>query len=74
MAPTVRRAVTVLRANADLNPHEPDLRKPADGDAVPIPPHEISAGQAMIAICPRGTAPNTPWLLSAEFLRVGGGV
>ena len=66
----VRRAVTVPRSNADLNPHGPDVRKPADGDAVPIPPHEISAGQAMIAMCPRGELQltyTTPVALTAEF-------
>jgi hypothetical protein len=53
---------------ADLNPYEPDLRKPADGDAVPIPPHKISAGQAMIAMCPSGDCTKKPMAAHGEVL------
>jgi hypothetical protein len=71
-----RRAVTVLRSNADLNPHEPDLRKPADGDAVPISPHKIPAGQAMIAMCPRTDTHLTYMIniaMKTEFSLAAGG-
>jgi hypothetical protein len=46
--------VTVPRPEPDLNPHAPDLRKPAAPDSASALSHDISAGQVTITMCPRG--------------------
>jgi len=46
--------VTISRPGPDLNPHEPDLRKPAQPGPRWTLSHEISTGQAMLVMCPRG--------------------
>ena len=53
MLPSGDSDVTVRRFGPDLNRHGPDLRKPAQPDPRWTLSHEISAGQAMLAMCPR---------------------
>ena len=51
----VRGAVNVLRPVPDLNTHGPDLGKPVVLDSALVVSYNVSAGQLMIAMCPRGT-------------------
>jgi hypothetical protein len=44
--------VTVPRPEADLNPHDPDLREPATSDTAQALPNDIFTGQIMITMCP----------------------
>jgi hypothetical protein len=53
LASTGPAAVTVSQSGSDLNPHSPDLRKPSAGDPAEVLANGISAGQAMIMMCPR---------------------
>jgi hypothetical protein len=46
--------VTISRPGPDLNPHGPDLRKPVKLGPRWTLSHGISAGQALLAMCPRG--------------------
>src|SRR3974390_3416756 len=47
-------AVTVSQLGPVLNPHGPDLRKYPSSDCCEVLSNDISAGQAMITMCPRG--------------------
>jgi len=66
----VKGGFYVPQPGSDLNPHGPGLRKQPVPDAGECLPHNISAAQAFMMMCPGGTAPKSPWLLSAEFSMV----
>jgi hypothetical protein len=46
-------AVTVSQSGPDSNPHGPDLQKRRMCDSAEVLANDISAGQAMIMMCPR---------------------
>jgi hypothetical protein len=52
--------VTISRPGPDLNPHGPDLRKPVQLGPCWTLSHGISAGQALLAMCPRTDCTKKP--------------
>jgi hypothetical protein len=56
----VAMAVTVPQLGPVLNPHGPDLRKYPSSDCREVLPDDISAGQAMITMCPRTDCTKKP--------------
>jgi hypothetical protein len=68
-------AVTVPQPGPDLNPHGPDLRKQPRARFWRIPAHGVSAGQALVKMCPRGDNASMladPAVLIADFSAAAG--
>jgi hypothetical protein len=68
--------VTISRPGPDLNPHGPDLRKPVQLGPCWTLSHGISAGQALLAMCPRPDTHLTYTIniaLTTEFTLTAGG-
>jgi hypothetical protein len=70
-------AVTVPQLGPVLNPHGPDLRKQPSSDCREVLSNDVSAGQAMITMCPRADSHLTYMIniaLTTEFAITAGGV
>lgn len=69
------RLVTVPRSEPDLNPNVSDLRKVSEAGQFLSRAYDVSAGQFMIAMCPRADSHLTyliPIVLTTDFVLDGG--